>query len=331
MRSRSFRPLLAVAGIAVSALFTYLAVRHVDFGAFWAALKSIAWWWLAPALAALALGVFLRGLRWRLLFARETRPSVGAATSALLIGYLFNNILPARAGELARVVALHQRAGTSRVEALATAFTERLYDVLTLLALLFVSAPFLPEVTWLRRAALLAVILTALLLAVILVLAVYGERPARLALRPLARIPGVSLGRIDRAAANLVQGLAALRRPGLAAPAFLLTVVSWLVLALSFWIVTLAFDLELGFGAGLLALVATGLGAVLPASPASVGVFEAATQVALRAYGVDNSTALSYAVVLHAVNFFPYLAVGYLVLYRHAAAVRRMGRLAASG
>jgi uncharacterized protein (TIRG00374 family) len=71
-------------------------------------------------------------------------------------------VLPARAGEAARVVALNRTSGTSIVEATATVVVERLFDVLCLLGLLFVLAHWLPHVTWLRAAAVLAVVLTAL-------------------------------------------------------------------------------------------------------------------------------------------------------------------------
>ena len=66
--------------------------------------------------------------------------------------------------------------------------------------------------------------------------------------------------------------------------------------------------------AGLLVAIATGLGMIVPSAPAAVGVFEAATLVALRAYGVSDSRALSYALILHAVNLVPYLAAGALLL-----------------
>jgi len=317
------RRLLVVFGLSVSAAFTYLAVRKVDFDVFWQALRESNYWWLLPALATLAVCVVVRGLRWRFLFTPETRPPLGATLDALLIGLLFNNILPARAGEAMRIVALNQRAGTSRVEALATAATERVYDVLSTLLILFVAAPFLPEVTWIRRAALLAIGLAAAVLAVVVAIRLAGERPVRLLLRPLSLLPGVSLGRTERAASSLVRGLAAIRSPRLALLALVLTTGSWLVLGLSAYFVLRCLDLGVGFGAALLVVVATNLAMVIPSSPAAVGVYEAATQVALRPFGIGDSEALSYAIVLHAVNFLPYLVVGYAVLHRHALLLRR--------
>lgn len=70
-------------------------------------------------------------------------------------------------------------------------------------------------------------------------------------------------------------------------------------------------------------MVALGLASILPASPAGIGVFEAATLVAMKAYGVPKSDALSYALALPALNFLPYVAAGAVVLNLHTTSLRR--------
>jgi glycosyltransferase 2 family protein len=321
--TRSLRSAAALVGLAVSVLFTFLAARTVDWDVFWDGLRESNYLWLLPSLAVLAGVVLIRALRWRLLFPPATRPPVAATTRALLVGQFFNNVLPARAGEAIRVFTLHQETGTSRAEALATAFSERLYDVLALLVLLLVAAPFLPEVGWLRSAAILAVVLVALTLLAVVVLARWGERPVRFVLRPLTVLPRIDAERLDFAARSLVRGLVGLRRPGLAAAAFAVTIVSWLALAASFRLAMEGFDLGVGFGAGLLVVIAVNLALIIPSSAAAIGVFEAAVLVALRAYGVDDSRALAYAVVLHALNFVPFVLAGLYLVHRQAVVLRR--------
>jgi uncharacterized protein (TIRG00374 family) len=317
-------------GVAVSVVFLWLAVRNVDVDLFWEALRDCEYLWLVPALAGLAVAVVIRAWRWRLLFAPETRPPLGAVTRALLVGQLFNVILPMRAGEAARIVVLHQETRTSRVEAVGTAVVERLYDVLALLLLVIAAAPFLPEVTWLDRAALLAGALLAVVVVGAVVVGRFGARPVRVVLAPLALLPVVTRAHVDAAAERLVRGLGALHRPKLVLPAFVLSVVSWLVLAVSNWLVLVAFDLGLGYAAGVLILVTTTLSLVIPSAPGGIGVFEAGGVVALRAYGIDDSTALSVTVVLHALNVFPYVVAGAIVLHRHALRLREIQRSAAN-
>jgi glycosyltransferase 2 family protein len=317
------RAVLLLVGLAASAFFTYLAVRNVDLELFLDSLEECEYGWLVPSLALIAVAVVIRAWRWQFLFYESTRPPLPALIRALLVGQLFNSILPARGGELARVVVLHQETGTSRVEALATAVVERIYDVLALLVLLFLATPFLPDVSWLRRAAAFGIVLVALVAVGIFVVDRYGARPVRFVLGPLRRV-GVSAQRIDTAAANLVQGLGALHQPHLAIPSFLLTIASWFVLAASYWCVIEAFDLDLGYGAALLLLVTTTLALVIPSAPGGLGVFEAGGVLALSAYGIDDSTALSVTVVVHALSVFPYIIAGWIVLQAHARRLRRL-------
>jgi glycosyltransferase 2 family protein len=323
MTRLTLRGLLAWGGLLVSLVFIYLAFRGIDFGALRAALARSNYWVLVPALLVLAVAIVLRALRWRMLFSAEHRPPFGVVTSAVLIGYLFNSILPARAGEAVRVIVLNQRAGTPRFVALGTVVAERALDVLCLLLLLFATAPALPSADWLPRVLVLGGVLFAGVAAALVAVAFHGERPARLVLAPLAILPRMSRNRLDLAATNLVRGLAAFRRASIALPALALTAASWLLIALSSWICMEGFHLRLGFPAGVLVVVAINLAMILPSGPAGLGVFEAATVAALVVYDVDKSTALSYALVLHGVNLIPFLLAGYIALQHHALALSR--------
>ena len=323
MRRALDKRVLIVAGLLVSLAIVVLVLRGTHWGETWEGLRSSDYWYVLPAFGGLVLAVAIRAVRWWLLFAPETRPPLRAVGSALLIGYFFNDILPARSGEIARVVALHQRAGTSRVEALATATAERIFDVLVLVVLVLVAAPFLPEVTWLQAVIILGAVLGALLALMIVALAQFGEAPIRFLLRPLARLPRVSTEWTESASSNLARGLTSLRRPKVAVVGIVLTAFSWLVFVLSAWALLTGFHLEGGFGAALLVIVATHLIEILPSLPASIGAFEAATIVALSAYSVDRSRALSYALVLHVIYLVPLLVVGYVELHRHAIRISR--------
>jgi hypothetical protein len=183
--------------------------------------------------------------------------------------------------------------------------------------------PWLPKVTWLRAAEILAVAVTVAIVVSALLLWRFGDRPLRFLLRPLTRLPFLSPERVERAASSFVRGTAAFRHPYLAVVALVLTAGSWLLLGASAWVLFRAFDLDLSFGAGLLVMIAVGLSMILPSSPAAVGVFEAATLVALGAYDIPDSEALSYALVLHAVNFVPYVVGGIVVLHFHTLSLRR--------
>ena len=317
-RRPSRRYVLVAAGLCVSAAFAWLASRNVAPHAFAAAFRESDWWYLLPSGVALAAAVAIRWLRWWLLFATERRPPLPALGRAFLIGYLFNNLLPARPGELARALALRREAGTPVVEALATTAAERIYDVLALVGLLFDTAPVLPETAEVRTATFAAGAVTAAALAAAVV---FARNRARLE-RVLSRVPGLSVGTARRWTASILDGLVSLRDRRLAALAILLTASSWFLLAVSTWALLLAFHLHLGLGVAALIIAAANLTLLVPASPGGVGVFEAATVAVLAGFSVDRSAALSYAVALHGLNLFPYVLVGALALQRHLSLVR---------
>jgi glycosyltransferase 2 family protein len=324
LRRREMRALVVLVGITVSVVFGYLAVRGVKVGAARRALEASNAWWLVPSLAALAACVASRVVRWRLLFQPKRRPPYVPLAKATLIGLFFNSILPARAGEAARVVALKSYAGTPLAETAATVVVERVADVTSLLLLLFVLVPWLPHVSWLAAAVAVA---GACLAAIILLAFVVW----RLRFRPLprmrllARVPGLNEERAQQIAENALHGMATLTNPRQALAVLGWTYGSWLLLGLSFWFLMAGLHLHLSLLAALLVVIATGLSFIVPAAPAGVGVYEAAGLTALSAYGVDRSQAFAYVLVVHLVNFVPYVVLGLLLLVGAARGRRAAG------
>ena len=304
------RALLWALALGVTVFFGWIAVRNANLDEVRNALRDAELWWVVPSLAVLSVGVLVRALRWQYLFHAQTRPEYGPLLSATLVGLAVNSLLPFRAGEAARIVAVRRRAGTSSVETLATVALERVLDVFCLLLILLLALPWLPEVEWVGFVAAVALALAVLLGGAAVLFAVWGDRPFHALERAVARLPFVKVEWLENAGANLARGLVALREPRLALGARVLTTVSWGFVSVSFWLLTPAFDLDLPVVAGVLILAAVGFSVALPAAPSGIGVFEAATVVALDAYEVPASDALSYAVVLHAANFFPYLLAG---------------------
>ena len=304
------RALIWAVALASTAGFGYLAIRDAHPDEVWSSLQRSNPWWIVPSFAVLAVSVAIRALRWQLLFHRETRPPFGATAAATLVGLAVNSLLPLRAGEAARVIALNRRARTSPAESAATVALERILDVFCLLLILLAALPWLPEVDWVGAAAGVAVALALLLGGAALAFALYGERPFQALDRLLRRLPFGHLEWVEHVGASVGRGLVALRDPALALTALVLTLASWLLTSVSFWLLTLAFDLDLPPVSGVLILAAVGFSVILPAAPGALGVFEAATIVALAAYDISASEALSYAFTLHAVNLIPYIVAG---------------------
>jgi uncharacterized protein (TIRG00374 family) len=322
--TRGARPLLLAAGFVVTLAGVILAVRGVALDDTADALAGSDLRWLAPATVAFIAGVALRAVRWWALFDADGRPPLRAVARALLVGYFFNNILPARAGEAARVISLHARTRTPRAQTIATVVAERIFDLLALLLILFAAYPWLPPISWLRAAAIFGVVVVACIAGLVYVLARHEERAIHWLLSPVRRIRRDGFAeRAEAAAINAGRGLVAIRDPRVALRSMLLTIASWVVLSFSYWVLMAAFSLDLPFVAALLVTVSINMGLVLPSSPAALGVFEAATVIALQAFDLPQAQALSYAIVLHLMNLVPFLVAGAALLGPGALRRRR--------
>lgn len=317
------RALAAVAGIAVSVIFIWLAFRGLNVHEVRHAIARASPGWILLGVCVSVVGVAMRSERWRALFPRESRPAVVPTFWASQVGLLANNVLPLRAGELVRVLSLCRESGLRRTAVLATVGVERVFDLGVIAVLQLAVAAYLPDAAVARRFTLLAVAIIVLAVVVVAVLAVAPAR--RVAGAFLIRLPGLrSRGAvlID----SLRTGLAALRDRQLAAVALLWTLASWLVLAFSGWCVLRAFGLHLPWHAAVFLLVAVTFAQAVPASAGSVGVFELAARSALVAYGVPPAVALSAGLVLHAVSALPFIALGALGMARLGISRRDLAR-----
>jgi uncharacterized protein (TIRG00374 family) len=315
---RHSRLAVRVLTVLVTVGFTYLAVHGIDLNRAWQWLRNSDYWWLLPALGVFGLGNVARALRWRALFPRGRRPPFATTFNAMMIGYFYNSILPARAGEAARIVVLNQRSASTPVEITATVLLERIYDVGGILIVFLIAQPWLPSVSWFGAATVAAAVLACGIAVAVTTLVVLGDRPLRMLLRPVHRLAPITEERVERTVAEMTRGLSGLHDWRVAAEALLWTIAAWLASGVCAYLVSLAFHLHVGLAAGVLVTVAIGLGMILPAAPAAVGVFEGATLIALKAYGLGRSAALPYALVLHLVNFAPFILAGVMLLHHNS-------------
>jgi len=276
---------------------------------------------------ALATATFpLRTIRWRLILRdvdghRFPWVPLWHATS---IGFMANNLLPARAGEVARAYVVGRQLPVRFTTALASVGVERVFDGLVMLGLMAVAigAPSFPAQTVVGGRSVSALTTTAALLfgGLLLFALVVVHRPVPwLALfgRIVRRLfPARVAERLIHWADGIVVGLAVLKSPARFAGVVLWSLVLWLVNAAAFAVCFRAFGLALPLEAALLLQGIIGFGVAVPSTPGFVGVFEAATRVTLAIYGVDPSLAVSYALTYHLTTFLPITLLGLWSLSR---------------
>ncbi len=281
--------------------------------------------WFIAAITAATLTFPLRVVRWRHLLHFE-----GAALPyaplwhAVAIGFMANNVLPARAGEFARAYAVRRLTGVRFSTAFASIAVERILDGVTLVAFLAVGAfagGFDRNATVggvsVNQLATVGGGLFGALLLVSLAVVRWPQLMLRTAQRMLAfALPHRIANRITDFLAGMVDGLSALGTPGRFAAVLFWSVAVWAVGGLAFWLGFQAFGIDASWPAALLLQSIIAFGVAVPSSPGFFGVFEGAARAALALYGIPAGKAVSYAIGYHIGGFIPITLLGLYSLWR---------------
>lgn len=288
-------------GLVISIVFLYLSLRQADFAQIAEAFRTARYGYVAATVGGIVLTVFIRGVRWSVL--NGGRLSVADGFWLFNVGFLFNNVLPARLGEFARAYLAGRRPQMHFTSALSSIVVERLFDMLLVVIMLATALLVLPLPTWAAQASIVMGALTLLGLVVLAAAARWPERMLALGARVLAIVPRIEQDDAYAFLQPFVEGLSGVSDLKIFALAFVLSVIAWAVSALAAWLLMLAFWRDVPFIAGQLAVAAAGLGVAIPAAPSGVGPYEAAIIGVLQVVGYDANISRGFAFALHAVNF----------------------------
>jgi len=310
-----------IVALLSSGLFLWIALRGVDYSSLFEVMARSKWWCLLAAALANLVNLWLRGLRWQLILKTSKKLPTRDTFAATMIGFMANNILPARAGEGLKVYILADDHHLSKMTVLATVVIERLFDMLALLSLvggLILLGPHHGSVMWM--AAVYGGAFTGLSLLMLLWLRLKGRALARWLethggqqsyVRHLVdAVPTFSAGLdcLSRERGRDLVGVSAL------------SALVWLAMFLNLVFGVYALSLTLPTSASLVILVTQSLGMIVPSGPANVGVYQFTTVAAATWFDVDRTSAFGLSLLLHATRFFPTTIIGALYF------ARRMGR-----
>jgi uncharacterized protein (TIRG00374 family) len=311
-------------GLAISAIFLYLALRGLRLGDVWGAVRGATYWWLVPGIAIYFVAVWARAWRWHYLL----RPIKPITTRALFpitaIGYMGNNVYPARAGEVLRAIVLKRFEEVPVSASLATIIVERVFDGVVMLGFVFLNLPELARLTVasgfignIRTLALWGAGAFLGALAIFLIGAMFPERALRIAAWMIERlIPARFRQTLLRFTEQFLGGLAGLRSARDAWMIFLTSIVIWLLETGKYWFVMQAFPFQVSFFTLMLMNGIVNLATTIPSAPGYVGTFDAPGIAVLVAYGVDHAIAAGYTLVLHVALWLPITALGAYYLTR---------------
>jgi uncharacterized protein (TIRG00374 family) len=286
----------AAIGIAISVIAVVFVLRSVDLARTWDVLRGAALAWIGVMLVVVLADVGARGLRWTWLL----RPIAGIPYRRVLgytyLGYLANNLLPARLGELVRSHSLGQGEGLSRTTVLGTVVVERIIDTAMVVAIAALSIVVLSVRGVFANAVLLGLAFVSLLVVGLAVgIAAHRVPGADRVARLIERWPRIlDLGR------RLREGLAVAGRPSVVAGAVLFSAVAWSASIGTFLVAGQAIGVELSVSQAALLSSGVALATIVPSGPGYLGTFELTAVGIAGGFGVSNDEAFALALLAHA-------------------------------
>jgi glycosyltransferase 2 family protein len=303
---RSWRWALSV---PLAAVLLYYSLRGVEWSRIGSIIAAARWQYIAAASVIIAINFLLRALRWRILLNAEAHLSVGLVFRANMAGYLGNNFLPARAGEVIRSLIVSTHSSLSKTYVLTTALSERLMDVIALV--LWSSLVLLgvhPKPEWMERLSRSMAVVAAAGALTVSILPHTGDLLRNVLQR--MPLPEALRGRLLRLAEQILLGLRAFHHWGRFGGFALLTVAIWTLDASGAMIASRAFGLDFSFSIAMLLITAMGLGSALPSTPGYLGIYQFVAVTVLTPFGISRDGAVAYIMVAQAVGYLVTLIVG---------------------
>ena len=298
----------AIAGIGIAGACVWWVLKGVEWSLFWSVVRHARWPWVAVAIGSFFLSLMVRSIRWHTIF-RWIAPDVRPIDTLrpLYVGYLFNNVLPGKLGEVAKLVLITRFTGVSAVKSTVAIAMDRVVDGIGLAIVMGVAL----LISGLHNRLLIGVFLVGTVVFVGVATAMWLLARNRLLFSVLGR-----LGRRF----NFLKGISALeagRSDLLALHTFprllwilVLSVVNWTTEGGVFWAVQHAFSVPGSGAIGILTMGVVSFGGVILSTPGGVGAHEYLSTIALRAVGVSASPALAIGIMTHLIVLVPAALLG---------------------
>jgi uncharacterized protein (TIRG00374 family) len=296
--------------ISIAAL--YLALRGVDFSSVWLSIQNAIWAYIFLALGSIAINFLVKALRWKVLVGPPGQNiSLIIYLMVLLAGQMLNNLFPARIGDLARAYELGGR-GPGRIYVLGTIVLEKTLDSIAYLTLFGILILLIPIPDWIGGSIIVFVLITFTMIAGILLLLYFPKPFTLLQKNILKRLPARWQMWLTPRISRGLESLEIIRRRDDLIRLIFWTVIIWITAVVTNYFVLLSLDIHLPAAAPMLILFGLQAGVSLSAIPATIGLFEYICVLALAVFGIDQATALSFGLLLHAIVLFANISVGTL-------------------
>ena len=358
------KKILFTAGILISIICSWLFVRKIEWSSLGVAFRDAKYIYILPAIILMFISHYIRAIRWEVLISPVKKVAVLKLFSAIMIGFMANNILPARLGEVIRPVMIARKEKIKVSTSFATAVMERVFDILGIIviaSLLFYFLPTEPSqnrhvseasyieaskadsktvehsgttkahshstnqknetnsqaiILQLKKWSAIMAFFGICAIVSLFLLSLYPKRAGAVFEKLLFVFPHHLRDKLVNLLHSFISGLQVFDHKAKLIWIGVLSLMIWLLNAASVYVLCYSFDIGLSFAGACFVIVCVALAVALPQAPGFIGVFHIATQKSLDVFGIDLSSAQSFAILMWAIGFFPVTITGLLFLWR---------------
>lgn len=320
-----------LAGVGISLFFMVLLFRKIDFDKVMLAFRAMDYRYLFPVVFLTFVSYYLRAVRWKYLLLPIKRTAMAHLFPATIIGYMANNILPARLGEFVRAYVLGQKEEIETSAVFATLVVDRLFDGFTVLLILLITfftvkLPVGMEnvQNGLKMGGYVTLGLYLVVLAFLFLLKKRTMRTIHVVGVLLRPFPAKASEKVIPLLGSFISGIRLSSKPS---EILILLFTSLAVWATCIWplhLILQSFNISLPITASMLIMVFLVFAVMVPASPGYVGTYHAACVYGLMAFNIPKEQSLSVALVMHGTGFFPVIVAGFYYLWRDKVSLKKI-------
>jgi uncharacterized protein (TIRG00374 family) len=306
----------AALGIVISAVLIWYAVRGVSLDELLDTVSEANYFYVLPALCLTILFYWLRAIRWRYMLVPIKPVKTSQLFAVTVIGFMVNNILPVRIGEVVRAYILGSRENLSKSLSLATIVVERILDGLTILAFLIPGLLLFSFPPLVKSAATALLLFYASLIMFLFLLTFYSAWVTRVVRRFVSPLSEKIADRLIMMLGSFCEGLRIFKTGPQIFWIFVYTLFIWVTASLIVMMFLYAFHFSVPLYAAFILLAIIAVGVALPAAPGFVGPLQMACIIGLAIFDIEKSDALGFSIVYHASQYFPVTLLGFYFMWR---------------
>ena len=301
-------------GIILSFFFLWLALQKVDWKHVPAILASLRFEFLFLIFISYTLEHLIRAFRWQQILFERSFP-FKTAYFGVVIGYFFNNILPARAGEFFRAYYLKRKKVSGGSEAFGSVVFERFLDGVIIVSLLVFSMQNFKTTPLIEKASVSAIVFYCLVLVGIMLLQFKRNLFVKISSAVFNLLPEKLAIKLGNSRDSFIDGLGLIGKPVVFVKALFTSFIAWGVSILTLWMSLQMFSIDFGFNQTALLISVLAIGSMIPSSPGMIGIYQFCCVITLNGiFGLSNDIAATFGLVCHFISYMYVLVLGFAML-----------------